>query len=152
MLQVLIENGVRYQLRIFDSPARQASQAADLLGCPLGAIVKSLVFQKQGSSELLLVLVSGKNRADIQKLNHIVGEDVQVAKPKTVLSLTGYPIGAVPPIGLKGVYPVIMDLDLLDYEQVWSSAGAENMLIQINRSILQNMTQAQVAQIKDKRG
>ncbi len=131
VLQVLIENDVPYELRIFDTPAHQASQAADLLGCPLAAIVKSLVFQKQATGELLMVLVSGKNRADSQKLNQVVGEEVQPAKPKTVLAMTGYPVGAVPPIGVKGVAPVIMDADLMLYEHVWASAGSCNILVKI---------------------
>lgn len=147
MLQVLLDQEIPYRLRTFDTPAHSASQAAELLGCPLGAIVKSLVFQKQASGELLMVLVSGKNRVDVQRLNKIVGKDVQPAKPKTVLAITGYPVGAVPPFGFIDTFPVIMDRDLLEYERVWSSAGAENMLMQLEAKALQRITQAQVKQI-----
>ena len=147
VLKVLIENRVPYELRTFESPARQASQAAELLGCPMGAIVKSLVFQRQASGELLMVLVSGKNRADIQKMNQLIATEVRPAKPKTVLAFTGYPVGAVPPFGIKGHFPVIMDGDLLDYEHVWASAGAENMLMELNSSDLQRLTQARVESV-----
>jgi Cys-tRNA(Pro) deacylase len=148
VLQILIENDVPYELRIFDTPARQASQAADLLGCPLGAIVKSLVFQKQSSGELLMVLVSGKNRADPKILNQVVGGEVQPAKPKTVLDLTGYPVGAVPPFGVKGAVLVVIDADLMLYEHVWASAGAENILIKLNSIDLLNLSKGKVEAIK----
>lgn len=152
VLQVLSENAVSYELRIFEGPAHRASQAADLLGCPLGAIVKSLVFEKQASGDLLMVLVSGKNRADSQILHQVLGEEVQPAKTKTILDLTGYPVGAVPPIGLKGAYPVIMDVDLMNYAYVWASAGTENMLMCLDPNALQRLTQARVEQITQKRG
>jgi len=148
VLQILIENDVPYELRIFDTPARQASQAADLLGCPLGAIVKSLVFQKQASGELLLVLVSGKNRADTKILNQVVDEEVQPAKPKTVLDLTGYPVGAVPPIGVIGADMVVMDADLLQYEHVWASAGSDNILMKVNSQNLLIITNGLVETLK----
>jgi len=144
VLRVLLDQENPYELRAFDTPAHSASQAAELLNCPLGAIVKSLVFQKQASGELFMVLVSGKNRADTEKLSQVVSELVQTAKPKTVHAMTGYPVGAVPPFGFKASLPTIMDVDLLDYEHVWASAGAENMLMQLNPKVLQHLTQAQV--------
>lgn len=144
---MLNDQEIPYHLRVFNTPAHSARQAAELLGCPLGAIVKSLVFQKQVSGELLLVLVSGKNMVDVQRLNKIVGKDVQPAKPKTVLAITGYPVGAVPPFGFIDTFPVIMDKDLLEYERVWSSAGAENMLIQIKATALRRLTRAEVKQV-----
>ncbi len=59
--------GIALRVRHFDSPGKTAKQAADLLGCPLGAIVKSLVFQGQESGEMALVLVSGQN---LGRFNH----------------------------------------------------------------------------------
>ena len=95
-----------------------------------------------------MVLVSGKNRADIQILNEIVGEIVQSAKPTTVLALTGYPVGAVPPIGVKGTFPVIMDADLMLQEHVWASAGAENVLIKFDPVDLLNLSKGKIEVIK----
>lgn len=119
-----------------------------MLGCPLGAIVKSLVFQRKASGELLLVLVSGKNRANTQILHQVVGEEVQPAKPQTVLAMTGYPVGAVPPIGLKGVAPVIMDAELMLYEHIWASAGSCNILVKINSKNLLKITDGLIETLK----
>lgn len=95
-----------------------------------------------------MVLVSGKNRADLQILSQLTGEDVQPAKPKTVLALTGYPVGAVPPIGGKGAVTVIMDVDLMLFKYVWASAGSSNILMRITPSNLQKLLNNEVKAIK----
>lgn len=148
VLTILDENEISYKLATFEATARQASQAAALVGCPLGAIVKSLVFEKTASGELLLVLVSGQNRADFHVLNTLVGEPVQPAKPETVLARTGYPVGAVPPCGLAGMSLTIIDSDLLGYPYVWASAGAENILMRLKPAQLSLLTKGRIEEIK----
>jgi Cys-tRNA(Pro) deacylase len=148
VLNILVENHIPTEVRVFDTPARQASQAAALIGCTLGAIVKSLVFEKQTSSDILLVLVSGVNRADLDVVSQIVGDRVQPAQPATVLEKTGYPVGAVPPIGVKETIPVIMDADLMLHDRVWASAGAENILVRFDPVDLLSLTKGKIKIIK----
>ena len=152
VLSILKQSGTPFEVRSFSEPARQASQAAALVGCPLGAIVKSLVFRKHFSGDLFLALVSGQNRADTHILSQLAGDAVQPAPAEVVLAETGYPVGAVPPIGMPGEYPVVMDADLMQYPQVWASAGAEHILMALMPADLQALTQAQVERIKVKRG
>ena len=150
VLTFLRENQILYELSTFEAPAHQASQAAGLLGCPLGAIVKSLVFEKTASGELLLVLVSGQNRADEHILNTLVGEHVQPAKPEAVLAKTGFTVGAVPPCGLSGISLTIIDADLMGYPNVWASAGAVNVLMRLKPSDLSNFTDGRIEEIKQR--
>ncbi len=149
ILSLLEEKGIKYQLRIFKEPAHHASEAADLLGCPLGAVVKSLVFQKNSTGEAFLVLVSGENRVDLEKLSAYVGEGVHPASPQDVKQQTGYPVGAVPPFGLAGAFPVYIDEDLHGYDLVWSSAGAVNILLGIAPGDLKELSGGQIENIKE---
>ncbi|MBW6466427.1 MAG: YbaK/EbsC family protein [Brevefilum sp.] len=148
VLNILLENHIPIEVRVFDSPARQASQAAALIGCTLGAIVKSLVFEKQTLGDFLLVLVSGQNRADLEVVSQIIGDRVRPAPPATVLEKTGYPVGAVPPIGVKGASTLIMDADLMLHEHVWASAGAENILIKFDPADLLKLSDGKIENIK----
>jgi Cys-tRNA(Pro) deacylase len=148
VLNILVENQIPIEIRIFDTPARQASQAAALVGCPLGAIVKSLIFEKLTSGDILFVLVSGKNRVDLDVVSQIVGDRVRPAHSATVLEKTGYPVGAVPPICVKGTFPVIMDSDLMLHEHVWASAGAENVLIKFDPVDLLHLSKGKIEAIK----
>jgi Cys-tRNA(Pro) deacylase len=148
VLNILVENHIPIEIQVFDTPARQASQAAALIGCSLAAIVKSLVFEKQTTGDILFVLVSGQNRADLEILSQIIGDRVRPAQPATVLEKTGYPVGAVPPIGVKGAVQVIMDADLMRHDHVWASAGAENILIKFDPVDLLNLSKGKIETIK----
>ena len=147
ILQFLHENSCDFQLRSFESNAHHASDAAQLLGCSLGAVVKSLVFQNADNGNIALVLVSGENRVDMTKLSQILGFKLQPARPGEINTLTGYPVGAVPPIGVKTHYPVIIDADLMTYKAVWASAGSVHTLIQIKTHDLLSLTQGRVENI-----
>ena len=52
--------GLEPEIREFSDATRTAQQAADTLGVPVGAIVKSLCFIADGAP--VMVLVSGANR------------------------------------------------------------------------------------------
>ncbi len=151
VLQTLVDGDEPYQVRSFDKPAHHASEAAELLGCALGAVVKSLIFQLTRSGGMVLVLVSGKNRADMQRLAHILGEPVRTASPEDVLAFTGYPVGSVPPFGVKGDCSVIIDADLMTFEQVWAAAGSAHILIGLSSHALKQISRGNVKVIKQRK-
>jgi prolyl-tRNA editing enzyme YbaK/EbsC (Cys-tRNA(Pro) deacylase) len=140
--------GITCQVRHFDSPGKTAAQAAALLACPLGAIVKSLIFQMQESGEMLLVLVSGENRADPDWLAQLLDEPVKPASPADVLAWSGFKVGAVPPFGIAGDFPVLMDADLMGYDRVWASGGSDFDLMGLTPAALWAESGAEVKDIK----
>ncbi len=129
VLSMVNRTEISYQLRSFEAGAHHAKEAADLLGCPLGAVVKSLVFQQVSNGDPLLLLVSGENRVDINALSKLAGGSVRPANLEEVRAATGYPAGAVPPLGMKRQLSVLIDEDLMAYDFVWGSAGSVNILI-----------------------
>lgn len=147
-LSDLDEKGIPYQIKVFEKPGSRASQAADLLGCELGAIVKSLVFLMDGK-ELLLVLVSGENWVDMNRLEAFVEKKISQAKPAYVKRLTGYEVGSVAPFGIPGDFPVIIDEDLLTHEFVWAAAGSAHILIRFTPTTLQQVSGGKVFAIKE---
>lgn len=140
--------GIAYQVRHFDSPGKTAAQAAALLECPLGAIVKSLIFQMQETGEMLLVLVSGPNRADLDQLADLFGQAVKPASPEDVLAWSGFRVGAVPPFGIDGDFPVLMDADLMQYDLVWASAGSDFDLMGLTPAALWAVSGSEMIVVK----
>lgn len=61
-------------------------------------IIKSLLFISE--KELILVILNGESKVDLNKLARIFGE-VRVATPKEVKRITGFEVGAVPPVGIN---------------------------------------------------
>lgn len=108
---------------------RTAAEAAAAVGCPVGAIVKSLAFVlvTPERREPVLALVSGDRRADLGRLAAALGAEpgaIEKADAATVKAATGYSIGGVPPIGHPVPLRTIVDAELLRFAEVWSAAGS----------------------------
>jgi Cys-tRNA(Pro) deacylase len=146
-LAYLDEKSVSYQIKYFEEPAHRADDAADLLRCQLGEIVKSLVFLMEGK-DLLLVLVSGENRVDLKHLKAHTGKEISQAKPADVKRLTGYAVGSVPPFGIPGEFPVLIDEDLFNYPSLWAAAGSPHILIRLSPVDLQQLSGGRVLAVK----
>ena len=115
--------GLDAEVRELDASTRTAPEAARAVGCPLGAIVKSLVFRGARSGEPILVLVSGDNRADEARLEAALGEPAARADADWVREVTGYAIGGIPPVGHPRPLRTLVDRDLSRFGVVWAAAG-----------------------------
>ena len=114
--------GLQVEVRRFGEGTRTAQEAADAIGCQVGAIVKSLIFTVDG--EVVLALVSGANQLDEGRLAAAAGGTrCGRANADRVQTATGYPIGEVPPIRLTTPMREFIDEDLLAHEVVWAAAG-----------------------------
>jgi len=103
----------------FTNLTRTASEAADQIGCEVGQIAKSLIF-KDENGQAVLVIASGSNRVDQEKLK-LIKADADFVK-----QATGYVIGGVPPWGHKQKITTYIDEDLSKYKEIWASAGKSN--------------------------
>jgi len=119
--------GVRAELRTFDQPVPTAAAAALALGCEVGAIANSLVFELDGKP--LLVLASGAHRVDTKKLARglCVGK-IRRATPDFVLEHTGQHVGGVAPVGHPRPVRTVVDTALVNYRVVWAGAGDERSM------------------------
>jgi prolyl-tRNA editing enzyme YbaK/EbsC (Cys-tRNA(Pro) deacylase) len=99
-----------------------AALAAEALGCEVGAIANSLLFDADGSP--VLILTSGAHRVDTAKVAAMLGATtLKRATPEFVREHTGQVIGGVSPIGHPGRLPTYLDSWLRRYEVVWAAAG-----------------------------
>ncbi|MDV3293734.1 MAG: YbaK/EbsC family protein [Nitrososphaerales archaeon] len=121
--QHLASLGAEVTFREFDVSTRNSA-----LGCSVAEIAKSVVFKGAGA---LVAVVSGDKRVDVRKLSAWAGRSVSVATPEEVRSLTGYPIGGVPPFPHKETVTVLPDSSLRRFEHVWAAGGAPNVVFRI---------------------
>jgi prolyl-tRNA editing enzyme YbaK/EbsC (Cys-tRNA(Pro) deacylase) len=127
--------GVPIELRRFPEGTRTAEAAAHAIGCDVGQIVKSLVFMADGMP--LLALTSGRNRADTAALGRLGGaEEVRRATPEEARQATAFAIGGTPPFGYPAPIPVVIDRDLLAYQEVWAAAGTPDTVFPISPDLL----------------
>jgi prolyl-tRNA editing enzyme YbaK/EbsC (Cys-tRNA(Pro) deacylase) len=131
--------------------AKTAVQAADAVGCAVGAIVKSLVFV--AGEEPALVLCPGDRRVDTARVAALCGAaTARMASPEVVRAVTGYAIGGVPPLGHATPVRIFMERALLAQPLVYAAAGAPDALFPIEPGRLQAVTGAEVVDVTEAPG
>ncbi len=111
------------QIRNMPADTSTAVAAAAALRTEVGAIVKSLLFIGEGGP--VLALASGDQRVDTALLGEVIGTgSIRLAKPREVVSITGYRVGGVPPVAHRTPLPVFVDRTLTRYSRVYAAAGS----------------------------
>ena len=143
-------NALGYDYTVLESEGhtKTAQQAADVVGCDVAQIVKSLIFKGQASGKPILVLTSGANRVDESRISAYAGEAIGRADPEFVRNVTGFAIGGVPPIAHAQESTTYLDEDLLQYATIWAAAGTPNSLFELTPAALQEMTGGRVVNVK----
>ena len=114
--------GATGEIKILDDAVPTAAAAAAELGCEVGAIANSLIFDGDGSP--VLILTSGAHRVDTAKVAAELGiGKLRRATPEFVKEHTGQAIGGVAPIGHPRPVRTLVDTSLDQYAEIWAAAG-----------------------------
>jgi prolyl-tRNA editing enzyme YbaK/EbsC (Cys-tRNA(Pro) deacylase) len=122
--------------------------AAQAIGCQAGQIVKSLIFKGKRTKRPILVIASGSNRVNEQKIENLIQEPLGRANADFVRKETGFAIGGVPPLGHIQPVETFIDEDLLLYDEVWAAAGTPNAVFRLSPRDLGQMTAGRITDIK----
>jgi prolyl-tRNA editing enzyme YbaK/EbsC (Cys-tRNA(Pro) deacylase) len=118
-----------------------AALAAEALGCEVGAIANSLLFDAGGSP--VLILTSGAHRVDTTAVAERIGVDrLRRATPDFVREHTGQVIGGVSPLAHPAPVPTYLDGWLRRYDVVWAAAGHPSAVFSTSFEELAAMTGA----------
>ena len=137
----LARRGGTGRVVVLPDSVHTAALAAEALGCEVGAIANSLLFDADGSP--VLILTSGAHRVDTRK----VAAELGVAKlgraaPEFVREHTGQVIGGVSPIAHPTPVPTYVDPWLERYDEVWAAAGHPSAVFSTSYDELVHLTGA----------
>jgi prolyl-tRNA editing enzyme YbaK/EbsC (Cys-tRNA(Pro) deacylase) len=139
--------GVEPTIKILDADAKTAVAAAQQLGCEVGAIANSLVFDCDG--EPLLVMASGADRVDTELLARALGAAaMNKANPQFVRSATGQVIGGVAPTGHPTRLRTVVDEALARYPAIWTAAGTPDSVMPLAYDQLLTVTQGEALRVR----
>ncbi len=137
-----------HEASIVETPsgARTAADAAAAVGCEVAQIVKSLIFR--AGDDPVLVLASGANRVDLDKLSALLGAPVARANPGWVREATGFTVGGVAPVGFPRQPLTLLDADLVALDPLWAAAGSPEHVFRTGAAALIALTGARVADLR----
>jgi Cys-tRNA(Pro) deacylase len=142
------ERGHEAAILVAPGGTHTAAEAALAARCQLGQIVKTLAVYVSGAP--MLALVPGDRRLDDRLLaaRFDAGrKQVKLADAQQVLELTGYPVGAVCPLGTPTPLRALIDTSFRRFDTVWIAAGATSAICPIALDDLATYVNAEYADI-----
>ena len=135
------------EIVILPDSVHTAALAAEALGCEVGAIANSLLFDADGTP--VLILTSGSHRVNTEATAARVGvAALKRAKPEFVREHTGQVIGGVSPIAHPSPVPTWLDSQLQQYDVVWAAAGHPAAVFSTTYDELARMTGAPTIEVE----
>ena len=118
-----------HQVFIHENPIKSIEQAAAERKQDVSQLVRSILF-RVGKDEFMMVMVAGPGQLSWQALRAHLGQSrMTMATKDEVLSVTGYPIGTVAPIGLPQPLRLLADKNVFIHEEISFGSGKRNIAI-----------------------
>ncbi len=132
----------------FKQLTRTSKETAELIGCEVGQIAKTLIFKGEKTHQPICVIMSGKNRLDEMKIVEYLGEGIEKPDADFITEHTKFAIGGVPPLGYPLDNQPLIDEDLMTYQEIWAAAGTPYAVFRITPNDLLKITRAQIVTIR----
>jgi prolyl-tRNA editing enzyme YbaK/EbsC (Cys-tRNA(Pro) deacylase) len=118
-------------------PIRNLEELLTSQGRDPSSVIRSILF-KTGSGGFVLLGVAGGGRADWGVLRkHLDERKLRMAEFDEVSEVTGYIVGAVPPIALPETVRVLLDKSVTDYDTVIIGSGVLGYALALSSKDLQ---------------
>lgn len=120
-------------------PIRNLEELLSAKGLDPTSVVRSVLF-RGGSEQFYLLAVAGGGRADWSVLRKQLDErKLRMAEFDEVPEVTGYVVGAVPPIALSATLKVLVDTSLNKYATVVIGSGVLGYALALKGSDLMTL-------------
>ncbi len=144
LARYIADHGIAAEIVPMAAETPTVPAAAAALGVTTSQIIKSLLFLVR--DQPVLVIASGDTLVDRAVLATRFGvgkKQIKLADAATVLALTGYPAGGVPPFGHLTPLPTLLDRQVLAWEVIYGGGGDDHTLLRIAPVELARVTGAE---------
>ena len=116
--RALVALHIPHRLFRHSGPVHSVEQAARERGQKPEQVVRSIVF-RLAQNNFVMVLIAGSLQISWSALRQYLGQSrLTMASEEEVLSVTGYPVGAVSPFGLPAPMRILVDQSVLLQEDI----------------------------------
>jgi prolyl-tRNA editing enzyme YbaK/EbsC (Cys-tRNA(Pro) deacylase) len=138
--------GLEKRIESFAESTENSFLAAQALGVEQGQIVKSVLFL--ADEQPVLVLMSGDMNVHNKKLKSLLRvRKVKIADPDTVVAVTGFAVGGVPPVAHLQPVPTFIDGSLSRFAEIYPAAGTANNMFRTTFEELAQLTKARMVDV-----
>lgn len=121
---------------------------AELTGAPVDASYKTLVMQGK-SKQYYVFVIPIACEVDLKKAARSVCEkSVEMIHVKDITKITGYVRGGCSPLGMKKMFPTVIDESAKNFAEIYVSGGRIGLTLKMKPQDLVAVTNAQLADIQ----
>lgn len=133
VMRVLDGRKITYTYHTYEAdPNLSGAEIAEILGEDSARVFKTLVTQGK-SGKYYVFVVPVQEELDLKKAAGAVHEkSVHMIKQKELHGLTGYVHGGCSPIGMKKLFPTLIDSSAQEYSRIYVSAGKVGCQIELD--------------------
>ena len=138
--------GLDKRIESFAESTENSLLAAQALGVEQGQIVKSVLFL--ADEQPVLILLSGDMNVHSKKLKNLLGvRKVRIADPETVVAVTGFTVGGVPPVAHRQPVTTFIDASLRRFAEIYPAAGTANNMFRTTFEELAHLAKAKMVDV-----
>ncbi len=149
VMRVLEQHKISYEAYSYGDGATAASgtEVAEILGKDPLNVFKTLVTAGRSGQHYVFV-VPCCFELDLKKAAEAVGEkNIEMIKSKELLPLTGYIHGGCSPIGMKKLFPTVVDISARDIPKIVFSGGHIGIQVEVAPGDLEKVIPLKYADI-----
>ncbi len=148
-IRLLEQQKIQFQVIEYETGDGQVDgiSVAEKIGHPVSHVFKTLV-AKESAQKLFVFVIPVAEELDLKVAAKVVGEKkIEMLAVKELLGYTGYVRGGCSPVGMKKLYPTIIDASAQEQGSIVVSAGKIGMQIHVQLNDLLDVTKAKLAPI-----
>ncbi len=133
----LEERGFADRIILFDVSSATVALAAQALGCEECRIAKTLSFDQDGKT--VLVVAAGDARIDNHKYKETFHVKARMLPASEAEERTGHAVGGVCPFGVKDGVSIFLDVSLKRFDTVYPAAGTSSSAVRLSPADLEGL-------------
>ncbi|QPQ32567.1 Cys-tRNA(Pro) deacylase [Lysinibacillus sp. JNUCC 51] len=148
-IRLLEQQKIQFEVIEYETGDGQVDgiSVAEKIGHPVSRVFKTLV-AKASAQKLFVFVIPVAEELDLKAAAKVIGEKkIDMLPVKELLSYTGYVRGGCSPVGMKKLYPTVIDTSAQEQGKIIVSAGKIGMQVHLQLDDLVAATKAKLAPI-----
>jgi Cys-tRNA(Pro)/Cys-tRNA(Cys) deacylase len=144
----LNEQEIPFESLEYDFRQKGSEYAAEALGVPLDAMLKSLVI-RLSDRRFVFVLMPGSKDVSLKELARATGvKEAQIASERDAQRITGYLVGGISPFGARTQLPVYVDDGILEHGEIYINGGRRGLILKLRTKDLISILNPRVTDLE----
>lgn len=128
--------GVEYTKHLYDYRKSGAVAAAEYMGLPNHAMIKTLVMETN-ERKPLVILMHGEKETSLKKLARKIGvKNVSTMSVKDAQRYTAYMVGGISPFGTRRKLSVYVEETILELDYLYINGGRRGFILGMKPDVL----------------